>query len=174
MVGRVAAERVATSPGRAVPLLLRGGGVGERAGADIALAAASAEIPANLPGLNLLPILKSGEPTPRKEVFGETFSHDVANIEEPQESLVFRWIIEGPWKLLLTYDGKRDGYAKSSPLTEIRPQLFNLLNDPHEDQNLAKANPELVTRLAARLQDWWPVTKRQVLTQWTDTPGTWK
>lgn len=139
-----------------------------------ALAAANVEIPSNLPGLNLLSVLKSGAPTPRKEVFGETFAHDVANIDEPQESLVFRWIIEGPWKLLLTYDGKRDDYAKSSPLTEIRPQLFNLLDDPHEDQNLAKANPELVTRLANRLQDWWPVTKRQVLTQWTDTPGQWK
>ncbi len=139
-----------------------------------ALAAANAEIPANLPGLNLLPILRSGEPTPRKEVFGETFAHDVANIDEPQETLVYRWIVEGPWKLLLTYDGKRDGYAKTSPITEIRPQLFNLLNDPHENQNLAAENPELITRLAARLQDWWPVTKRQVLTQWTTTPGTWK
>jgi uncharacterized sulfatase len=139
-----------------------------------ALAAANAQIPANLPGLNLLPILKSGEPTPRKEVFGETFSHDVANIDEPQETLVYRWIVEGPWKLLLTYDGKRDGYAKTSRITEIRPQLFNLLNDPHENQNLAAENPELITRLASRLQDWWPVTKRQVLTQWTNTPGTWK
>jgi uncharacterized sulfatase len=40
-----------------------------------ALAAAGATIPRTLPGLDLLPILKSGQPTPRKEVFGETFSH---------------------------------------------------------------------------------------------------
>ena len=139
-----------------------------------ALAAAGAELPANLPGLNLLPILKSGAPTPRKEVFGETFAHDVANIDAPEETLLYRWIVEGPWKLLLTYDGKLDRYASSHPRTEKRPQLFNLLADPHEDQNLAKDHPELVARLANRLQDWWPVSQRQVLTQWTDTPGEWK
>ena len=139
-----------------------------------ALAAAGVEIPASLPGLNLLPVLKSGEPTPRQEVFGETFAHDVANIDDPEETLLYRWVIEGRWKLLLTYDGKLDRYASSHPRTEKRPQLFDLLADPHEDRNLAKDHPEVVARLAARLQDWWPVTKRQVLTQWTDTPGEWK
>jgi uncharacterized sulfatase len=139
-----------------------------------ALAAAGVEIPAGLPGLNLLPVLKSGAPTPRQEVFGETFSHDVANIEDPEESLLYRWVIEGQWKLLLTYDGKLDRYASSHPRQEKRPQLFDLLADPHEDRNLAKENPEIVARLAARLQAWWPVTRRQVLTQWTDAPGEWK
>lgn len=139
-----------------------------------ALAAAGAEIPASLPGLNLLSLLKSGQPTQRKEVFGETFAHDVANIDDPEETLLYRWIVEGPWKLLLTYDGKLDRYASSHPRTEKRPQLFNLLADPHEDQNLAKDHPEIVARLSTRLQDWWPVTKRQVLTQWTETPGEWK
>lgn len=138
------------------------------------LAAAGARIPANLPGLNLLPGLKSGEPAPRKEVFGETFSHDVANIDKPEDTLLYRWIIDGPWKLLLTYDGKLGAYAKSHPRTEKRPQLFNLLDDPHEDVNLAAKNPEIVRRLAEKLQSWWPVTERQVLTTWTDAPGVWR
>ncbi len=140
-----------------------------------ALAAAGATIPKNLPGLNLLPILKSGQPTPRKEVFGETFSHDVANIERPEDTLIYRWIVEGKWKLLLTYDGEvGNRYASSHPRTEKRPQLFDLLADPNEDTNLAAKNPEVVARLAARLQDWWPVNQRQVLTKWTDAPGQWK
>jgi len=139
-----------------------------------ALAAAGATIPKNLSGLNLLPMLKSGQPTSRKEVFGETFSHDVANIDRPEDTLLYRWIVEGKWKLLLTYDGRLDRYASSHPRTEKRPQLFNLLADPHEDTNLAANNPEVVARLAARLQDWWPVTQRQVLTKWTDAPGQWK
>ena len=33
---------------------------------------------------------------------------------------------------------------------------------------------DFIARLAARLQAWWPVTQRQVLTQWTDAPGVWK
>lgn len=139
-----------------------------------ALAAAGATIPENLPGLNLLPILKSGQPTPRREVFGETFAHDVANIDQPVDSLLYRWVVEGKWKLLLTYDGKLGRYASSHPRTEKRPQLFDLLADPHEDHNLAGQHPEVLARLAARLQEWWPVTQRQVLTQWTDEPGSWK
>ncbi|MBB5037528.1 sulfatase family protein [Prosthecobacter dejongeii] len=138
------------------------------------LAAVGAEIPKSLPGLNLLPVLKSGEPTPRKEVFGETFAHDVVSIEKPEETLLYRWVVDGKWKLLLTYDGKLDRYASSHPRTEKRPQLFDLLADPHEDVNLAAQNPEVVQRLADKLQAWWPVTERQVLTKWTDEPGVWR
>jgi uncharacterized sulfatase len=139
-----------------------------------ALAAAGAVIPKNLPGYNLLPILKSGQPTPRRIVFGETFAHDVANIDRPEDSLLYRWVIEGKWKLLLTYDGKLGRYASSHPRTEKRPQLFDLLADPHEDHNLAAKQPEVVARLAAKLQEWWPVTERQVITEWTDEPGHWR
>ena len=138
------------------------------------LAAAGVQGSPDLPGLNLLPVLKSGAATSRTEVFGETFAHDVADIDNPQETLLYRWVIDGRWKLLLTYDGKLDRYASSHPRTEKRPQLFDLLADPHEDQNLASKNPELVQRLADKLQAWWPVTQRQVLTRWTDEPGTWR
>jgi uncharacterized sulfatase len=131
------------------------------------LAAAGAPAPSNLPGYNLLPILKSGRPTPRDIVFGETYAHDIANIEQPEASLVYRWAIEGKWKLLLTYDGQVSArYASSNPRDELRPQLFDLLADPHENQNLAAQNPQVVARLAARLQEWWPVTQRKVLTAW--------
>jgi len=139
-----------------------------------ALAAAGVAAPSNLPGYNLLPSLRSGSPTPRQTVFGESFAHDVANIAKPQDSLLYRWIIEGPWKLLLTYDGRLGRYAGSHPRTEKRPQLFDLLADPHETNNLAAQNPERVARLAAQLQEWWPVTERQVLTRWTDAPGQWR
>lgn len=139
-----------------------------------ALAAAGVAIPENLPGLNLLPILESGAATSRQEVFGETFAHDVADIDDPEATLLYRWVIDGKWKLLLTYDGKLGRYASSHPRTEKRPQLYDLLADPHENTNLAAQNPEVVARLAARLQAWWPVTKRQVLTEWTDAPGVWK
>ena len=132
------------------------------------LAAAGAAIPEDLPGYNLLPILKSGRPTPRQAVFGETFAHDVADIERPEESLLYRWVVEGKWKLLLTYDGKVGRHGRHHPRREKRPQLFDLLADPHEDRNLAAEHPQVVARLAAKLQDWWPVTERQVLTAWSE------
>ncbi|MFM9081961.1 MAG: sulfatase, partial [Opitutaceae bacterium] len=59
-------------------------------------------------------------------------------------------------------------YASSNPREEKRPQLYDLLADPYENRNLAASHPEVVARLAARLQDWWPVTARKVQTRWSD------
>lgn len=139
-----------------------------------ALAAAGASVPGNLPGYNLLPVLRSGDPTPRTEVLGETFAHDVADIDQPERSLLYRWVIEGRWKLLLTYDGEVGRHAKHHPRTEKRPQLFDVIADPHEERNVAAQHPGVVARLAHRVQDWWPVTQRQVITNWTDEPGQWR
>lgn len=139
-----------------------------------ALAAAGVTVPDRLPGYNLLPMLRAGEPTPRREVFGETFAHDVADIDQPEASLLHRWVIEDRWKLLLTYDGRVGRYARNHARTEKRPQLFDLLADPHENRNLAAQHPEDVARLAAKIQNWWPVTARQVITTWTDEPADWK
>ncbi len=130
------------------------------------LAAAGADIPDSLPGINLLDSLKSGEATPRKDVLGEGCAHDVANIDKPEDSLLYRWVVEGKWKLLLTYDGVVGRYASSHPRAETRPQLFDLLADPHENKNLAKDNPEVVARLATKIGDWWPVTERKVQLTW--------
>ncbi|MEY3608266.1 MAG: hypothetical protein RLZZ447_1054 [Verrucomicrobiota bacterium] len=132
------------------------------------LAAAGATAPSGLPGYNLLPILRSGAPTPRQEVFGETFAHDIADLERPAASLVYRWVIEGRWKLLLTYDGAVSArYASSNPRTDPRPQLYDLLADPREDRNLAAAHPDVVARLATRLQGWWDAAPRQTQTTWS-------
>lgn len=130
------------------------------------LSAAGVEIPGNLPGIDLMPALKSGEKTPRNEVFGEGFAHDVADVNDPEASLLYRWIVKGKWKLLLTYDGKTNRYASSHPRTEKRPQLYDLLSDPHEEKNLAAGNPEVVAELAKEIREWWPVTKRKVLEKW--------
>lgn len=130
------------------------------------LAATGARVPEGLPGLNLMDSLKEEKPVKRKGIFGETFAHDVTDVENPEASLVFRWTIEGKWKLLLTYDGEVNRYKSTHPRTEKRPQLFNLLNDPKEEKNLADQNPEVVARLAAKIGKWWPVKERKVLTKW--------
>ena len=128
------------------------------------LTAAGAEVPAGLPGLNLLPNLKSGESIDREAIFGEGFAHDIADIEDPEKSLLYRWVIEDQWKLLLTYDGEVNRYQSSHPRTEKRPQLFDLKADPHEKDNIAASHPEVVSRLVKRIESWYPVKKRQTLT----------
>lgn len=132
------------------------------------LAAAGIATPKELPGLNLLPALESGEGLERERIFGESFAHDIADVENPEASLLFRWCIEGKWKLLLTYDGEVNRYASTHPREEIRPQLFDLKADPWEEKNLAAEHPEVVERMAQKIEDWYPVKERKVLTRFED------
>jgi arylsulfatase A-like enzyme len=120
------------------------------------------------PGLDLLPLVRDGKTLARDTIFGEGFAHDVADLDKPEATLLYRWAIEGRWKLLLTYDGVVGRYASSHPRNERRPQLFDLIADPHENTNLAAQHPEVVARLAKKIADWWPVTERKVQTVWTD------
>ena len=127
------------------------------------LTAAGARIPQELPGLDLLENLRGGSIIKRKGIFGESFAHDIADMEKPEASLLFRWRIEGRWKLLLTYDGEVNRYKSTHPRTEKRPQLFNLFKDPHEKNNLAADHPEVVADLAAKIGDWYPLKERKAL-----------
>lgn len=129
------------------------------------LAAAGARIPKDLPGLDLLLNLEEGKEIERKAIFGEGFAHDIADVENPQASLLYRWCIEGRWKLLLTYDGEVNRYKSTHPRTETRPQLFDLLEDPHEKSNVAGQHPEVLARLAKLIADWYPVMERKGLTK---------
>jgi arylsulfatase A-like enzyme len=122
------------------------------------LAAAGVEIPKRLPGLNLLPNLQERMPIERDAVFGESFAHDIADIENPQASLLYRWVIRDHSKLLLTYNGQ-PGKMKYPPAGG-QPQLFDLQSDPHENANLAAKQPGLVKELSGLLKDWYPMTDR--------------
>ena len=128
------------------------------------LAAAGAPIPEGLPGLNLMPQMTSGDAVERKTIFGESFAHDIADIENPQASLLFRWAIEGNYKLLLTYDGEVNRYKTTHPRTEKRPQLFDLIKDPSEQVNLASEHPDVVKDLAGKINAWYPADQRKVET----------
>ncbi|NND99022.1 MAG: sulfatase [Pirellulaceae bacterium] len=128
------------------------------------LAAAGASIPRDLPGLNLMPNLTSGDPIERDTIYGESFAHDIADVDDPEASLLFRWAIQGNYKLLLTYDGEVNRYQSTHPRTEKRPQLFDLIADPTEQTNIAAEHPDIVKRLANKINAWYPVKKRKVLT----------
>ena len=117
------------------------------------LAAAGAKGPYDFPGLNLLPHLKSGKAIGRDTLFGESFAHDIADIENPSASLLYRWVINGHDKLLLTYDGA-PGKMKYPP-TGGEAQLFDLKNDPGEKANIAAKNSKRVKELSALLKDWY-------------------
>ena len=96
---------------------------------------------------------------------GALFAHDIADLENHEASLLFRWCIAGKWKLLLTYDGEANRHKNTHPRTEKRPQLFDLVADPTEQVNLAAENPELVAKLVTRIQNWYQVKERKTLTK---------
>jgi len=125
--------------------------------------ATGARMPKDLPGLNLWKSVNDGTKIKRKHIVGEGFAHDIADIAKPEETLLYRWTIEGRWKLLLTYDGEVAHYKTTHPRTERRPQLFDLLKDPHEKKNVAGQNPKVVARLVKRIDSWYPVRERKVL-----------
>lgn len=135
-------------------------------------AATGAHTPKGLPGISLLEDMESGSPLDRERIFGESFAHDVVDLDGPEQTLLYRWVIEGRYKLILTYTGKygRDeggnaGYAKKvHNQMDLRPQLYDLIADPYEKNNLAGSEPGQVADLVKRLDQWYPVTKRNCIT----------
>ena len=121
------------------------------------LAAADAPAIKGLPGLNLLPELVDNKPIERDTIFGEGFAHDIADLNKPEASLLYRWCIHGKWKLLLTYDGEVNRYQSTHPRTERRPQLFDLMADPHEKKNVAAEHADVVAKLVDRIDAWYAV-----------------
>ena len=127
------------------------------------LGAAGVRIPDDLPGLNLFPEMDEQTPIERETIFGEGFSHDMADVNDPEASLLYRWVIDGDWKLILSYDGENVSYQKYHEGVLGAPRLYNLLDDEHETTNLAAKYPERVTALSEKLDSWYPVKSRNVL-----------
>jgi uncharacterized sulfatase len=84
----------------------------------------------------------------RTAIFGEVFTHSAVDIHRPAANLRYRWCNDGRWKLILPHAANVPG---------ARPQLYDLLADPHETQDRADARPDEVSRLRRRIEAWWPV-----------------
>ncbi|MEK9864325.1 MAG: sulfatase-like hydrolase/transferase, partial [Verrucomicrobiota bacterium] len=55
------------------------------------LSAAGLPLPNGLPGLDLVESMRGSLPLARKQLFGEGFAHDIADINKPEASLLYRW-----------------------------------------------------------------------------------
>lgn len=86
----------------------------------------------------------------RKVIYGECFTHAAADLNDPTANLRWRWVIEGGWKLIVPA-------AQNQPTAHI--ELYNLANDPHEGNNLARVEPKKVKRLTQLLDRWWSGTQ---------------
>lgn len=95
------------------------------------------KVPDAMTGVDLL------DPAARRaRVFGETFSHDVADLDHPEKGLKTRWVIQGDWKLIVPHGGRA-------------PELFQIVRDPHETRDLAASQAERLGVLRGVLDAWW-------------------
>ena len=97
----------------------------------------------SLPGINLL---DEAAVVSRKTVFGECFTHNSNDLDVPEKSLRWRWVIDGNMKLIVPN-------LAVEPKAEI--ELYQLDTDPTEVQNLAASQSEKVTVLRKKLDSWW-------------------
>lgn len=101
-----------------------------------------------LPGLDLAIIAKAGGKSDRTRLYGEIFEHDVADIDDPGKTLIYRWILaDGRWKAI-----------EPGTLSSAAPELYDVVADPHETKNLLTAHPELEAKLRGELDAWWKPT----------------
>lgn len=108
------------------------------------LAAVGLKATPQMPGLNLL---DEKAVAARKAIYGECFTHNFVDMQDPASSLKWRWIIEGDWKLIVPE-------KRNQPDDVV--ELYDLGKDPHEVSNLAGANGARVAQLTKLLDGWWP------------------
>ena len=100
-------------------------------------------VDASLPGINLL---DEKAVASRKAIFGECFTHNSNDLDRPEKSLRWRWMIEGNKKLIVP-----NALIESKAETE----LYQLDSDPTEVNNLAGLQSENVLELRKKLDSWW-------------------
>jgi uncharacterized sulfatase len=88
-------------------------------------------------------------------LFGESYAHDIIDLDDINKTLLYRWVIQGDYKLLLSYDGIVNRYKATHVDKSAGPQLYNLTTDPHELDNLVETNPKIVERLTDLLYSHW-------------------
>jgi uncharacterized sulfatase len=83
------------------------------------LAACGLKAPAAWPGVDLRKLGKERGP-----IFGAAYTHDVVDVDDPAKSLLTRWILRDPYKLLVHTDPAQPD------------ELFDVRADPAEERPL--------------------------------------
>ncbi len=118
-------------------------------------AAAGIKAPEGLPGINLLDEKARNE---RKTIFGSVHASHNMTVGNPDDTLQFLWGIEGDWKLLVRYHGEDTTNYKNTHIWDTAPvRLYNLADDPLEENELSDQYPEVVEQLKRKIEAWHPV-----------------
>jgi len=82
----------------------------------------------------------------RAAIRGECFTHNAIDLNRPAANVRWRWTVSGRWKLIAP-DATNEPQAKL--------ELYDVLQDPLEANNLASQQPDVVAHLLANLDAWW-------------------
>ncbi len=111
--------------------------------APTVMKAVGLEPPRGIEGVDLL---DERAVTARPAVFGEIFTHNAVDIDQPSSSLLYRWVIAGESKLIVPH-------RRNVPDGMV--ELFDLRHDMGEVHNLAREQPDKADELHRRLDIWW-------------------
>ncbi|GAA5480112.1 sulfatase-like hydrolase/transferase [Haloferula helveola] len=115
------------------------------------------------PEMTGLDLLDLGAVGARDTVFTEDSSHDIADLNDPSQSLESRVAIRDGWKLILFTTGVAELYHLFDASTG------NAI-DPFETNDLSASNPGLVNELTAAIVNWYSVGTKTFAT-WIGDPG---
>ena len=119
------------------------------------------------PGLSGINLLDAKAVAARKYVFGECFTVRSQSLDDPATNVLWRWVTDGRWRLILPRTCESDAALHAIPrdnyltpdllatLTAATPMLFDVEADPGEDQNFADRHPQIVTKLRSELDKLW-------------------
>jgi uncharacterized sulfatase len=82
----------------------------------------------------------------RHTIFGECFTHNAIDLNQPAANLRWRWVVNGYDKLIVPHKANQP----DDPV-----ELYDLKADPNEEKNVAADHPEKVKELSAKLDGWW-------------------
>jgi uncharacterized sulfatase len=95
-----------------------------------------------LPEMQGIDLLNEAELARRDTIYGECFTHNAVDLNDPAANLRWRWIIQDSKKLIVPAEA-------DDPL-----ELYDLADDPFEWTNLAE-DAALAARLRLKLDAWW-------------------
>lgn len=123
------------------------------------LAATGASAPPGLPGIDL----RDGERlSGRSAAFGALFAHTSVDLHDPAANLKYRYAVrKDGWKLILPHGPNRDVElminGDKPAWMRLEPELYNVLEDPGEERDLAGQMPGMVYSLRTEIDRWWSV-----------------
>ncbi len=128
------------------------------------LAALGLPAPPGLKGINLL---DNENVESRQHVFGEDFTIRSQTLNDPAANILWRWVTDGRWRLVIPRTFEAEGALKTIPsdeylrpdlnatLESALPMLYDLQSDSHEENNIAGTHNEIVNALRMKLDAHW-------------------